>query len=572
MNHSLQRLRDILWSRPGWFILAFIIGLATLGRFWSLGLADPLTDEPSYLFRSLGYFDFLASPYQTTPLEWSSERAWWTWLSFHDHPPFHFLLQFLLFKITGVSLVAGRILPALAGVGTVVIIFDLLRRLSDLRVAVIGGLLLAVNAHMLWISRIGLQESLVLFLVFLSLWLTHQLIRRRRAYLWVGAVMGLAIMTKLTAIIIVPLTLLFWFIVHRDEWRWSKVLSVLLVAGAFFLPQAVYNLAMYNQYHHFDFQFSYYFQQASPWLSRPGRAEFASQGLAARYFLPNLRSVISPVAVLLFMVSLFLAVWLLWRHKLNDQSRIVYYLLIATCMTSLWLLFIGPSWRFLSLLLPWLLMIVAFILARITKVKFLSGLVCLILIWEILFSWNTIFSLDWPGKRQWTYSAAKAHEYPYGYNQLEKALQIFYDGKRPAIVLPVASPVINQFVQQRAVQMKGEAVARVLIYDPRLYGEPLMWSLTRRLVYQGWPMISLDVYQEVQQGRSREFFQTLGLTEYYYLRKMEAIPAGTANEAVTNAMNKLEVTLEAENFPYQSVYNLRGEEVFRLYTINSDTI
>lgn len=74
-------------------IIAFILILAVVFRFYGLGDADVITDESLIAFRSIGYIDFFISPYQTTPYEWFSDIPNWAKLSFHDHPPLVFLFS-----------------------------------------------------------------------------------------------------------------------------------------------------------------------------------------------------------------------------------------------------------------------------------------------------------------------------------------------------------------------------------------------------------------------------------------------------------------------------------------------
>src|SRR6185503_7671673 len=100
-------------------ILVSILALAGLLRLWQLGAADVITDEALIGFRSIGYFDFFASPYQTTPYEWFSVVPDWAKISFHDHPPLLFLIQHWFIVLLGQSVFVLRLPLALCGIASV---------------------------------------------------------------------------------------------------------------------------------------------------------------------------------------------------------------------------------------------------------------------------------------------------------------------------------------------------------------------------------------------------------------------------------------------------------------------
>src|SRR3989338_6676715 len=94
------------------FVAILAIGAGFI--FFRLTRADMLGDDATYALRSIGYFDYLASAEQTTPVQWFGYRPWWSFLSFHDHPPLYFLIHYTAFKLFGVSALAARVPTALA--------------------------------------------------------------------------------------------------------------------------------------------------------------------------------------------------------------------------------------------------------------------------------------------------------------------------------------------------------------------------------------------------------------------------------------------------------------------------
>jgi len=116
---------------------------------------------------------------------------------------YHNLLQ-LAFSAFGMSIVSARLVSAVAGWFTVVLLFDWIRREIDTRTAVIGALLLGLSTLHVLYSRTGFVESTLVFFLALALWLWS--IRRKHPAF--GALSGIAfdlmVVTKVTAIYIVP--------------------------------------------------------------------------------------------------------------------------------------------------------------------------------------------------------------------------------------------------------------------------------------------------------------------------------------------------------------------------------
>src|SRR3989344_3897611 len=149
MNNNFNQPLNWLW---------LILVLAAIFRFFSLGQADVIGDESTYSFRALGYLDYFAET-QSTPISWFVSPPWWTKFSFHDHPPLNFLLNFLI---------------------------------------------LAVNNFMVWLSRIGLQESLLISLILASFYFFILALEKQKFLSLAYLFFGLSFLTKYTAIFILP--------------------------------------------------------------------------------------------------------------------------------------------------------------------------------------------------------------------------------------------------------------------------------------------------------------------------------------------------------------------------------
>ena len=111
-------------------IIIAIVALAGILRLWGLGSAELVFDESFYSFRSIGWLDYLESPYQTTPIQWFAPSAVegsilpkWLNLSFHDHPPLFLWFKKIFFNLFGNSLFVSRLPSAIFGIGFVYLIY-----------------------------------------------------------------------------------------------------------------------------------------------------------------------------------------------------------------------------------------------------------------------------------------------------------------------------------------------------------------------------------------------------------------------------------------------------------------
>jgi Dolichyl-phosphate-mannose-protein mannosyltransferase len=140
---------------------------------------------------------------------------------FRAHPLFVQTLLAILFRVVGVSDVAARTLVALGfGVGGVAAVILLTRRLYGWGVALIAGLFLAlVPYHVILSRQVNLDVALAL-VVTLALGAVHRYAKSRSpAWLLLSAPLaGLATLAKETAVLLIPIMLLF-FMWSRLLWR-----------------------------------------------------------------------------------------------------------------------------------------------------------------------------------------------------------------------------------------------------------------------------------------------------------------------------------------------------------------
>jgi 4-amino-4-deoxy-L-arabinose transferase-like glycosyltransferase len=218
--------------------LAFLVGLALVLIGAGLGLRDPWpADEPRF---ALIAQDMLRSG------DWLIPRVGGD--LYADKPPLYFWLMAAAMGGTG-SLRVGFLLPSLlAGLGTVLLVYDLLRRARGREVALAGAFVLLLTVQFTELAREAKIDGVLCFFTTLSLYglLRHLLLGPAPGWFLAGwAAAGLGVITK--GVGFLPLLALLPFaLLARRDWPaavprigglWLPGVAAMLVAiGLWFVP------------------------------------------------------------------------------------------------------------------------------------------------------------------------------------------------------------------------------------------------------------------------------------------------------------------------------------------------
>ncbi len=220
--------------------LMFLLGLGLVLIGVGLGLRDPWpADEPRF---ALIAQDMLRSG------DWLIPRVGGD--LYADKPPLFFWLMAASMALTG-SMRLGFLLPSLlAGLGVVVLVYDLVRRAWGREAGLAAGLLLLITFQFVWQARQAQIDATLCFFTTLSLYglLRHVLLGPARGWYLLGwAAAGLGVITKgvgfLPLLVLLPAALLRWRgwdMPGRSGWLAAGgLLAVLAAIGAWFVPMLV---------------------------------------------------------------------------------------------------------------------------------------------------------------------------------------------------------------------------------------------------------------------------------------------------------------------------------------------
>lgn len=538
-------------------ILLLILVVSAALRLAFLSRGDTVNDEVFMSFRGLGMMDFDEAASQTTPLEWWDPNIpWWTNLSFHDHPVLVPAVQNIFMRMFGETNFAFRLPSALLGIASVYLIYLIGVYLYSVSTGLISAALLGATLNSVYISRTGMQESYVIFFLLLASYLFLRALKDDRFLIWIGVAIGLGAEAKYTSLIAIPIILTYLFLFRRDYFcsagRRIKLWYVSFIFLLIFSPSLIYNFNLYRATGHFDFQISYIFgQHPEVWQMAPGKK---IGGLTERIqnFVPRLIASNSWLLLLAAGLSL-VKIFGLSFNKPKEVFIKHGFLLISLFWLLFLLLLIGPSYRFLTMLTPFLALSAAILFVEFPEKIFLPVLT-LILIFEIFYSINNQIIYYPKGSEPWLASKIRFENYNWGYNELGNYLSQELAHRMPEITFDLKYKFLEKLREKALDKGKErglESYPALIVYYGNFDRGARLWVLDRLHIYHAWPIISLKIYYEYLQQNGFDYFDRVGFRHYYFILQ-------------TNIVSSSEVQALSRGTAV-SVYNPRGEEAFKIY-------
>ena len=584
------------------YILLMIAAVAAIFYFYQLGRADIITDESSHAVRAIGLVDFDFGIEQPTPWQWvDTLPPFWMRLSFHDHPILLFLAQHLSIRAFGETPFAARLPSALAGIAAIIFLYLIGKRLYSPAVGAISALIFAVTVNHVWISRIGLFESMLIAFMLAAFWAFLRDLDTKRSFAatklssswWLplsGALLGLAFLAKYLAMILAPILLTLYLlrikyfntaqylntIQYLSIGQWVRSFlskHVLLSVMAFLViasPVIIYNTQLYRNFGHFDFQFSLAFSQdVAAWSSRPGQEVLGSYAERIKNYVPFLIQANSPYFLILSALGLAAIVVQIIRRRALVISH--WSLVIVFAWLLPFLVFTGPAHRFLALLTPWLALAAGYAIITAYRrirspqlAKFAIAAWAALIAFEAFYSYNSVIALDPVGSRPWTYSYLHRQAGSWGFNELNAYLDRELGDKMPDPAITFEFPFAHELLNQAAAEgsrKKLEPTPLGIVYNDNINLASQLWVFLRRITYQGWPVVSAENFRR---GGAAEFLRQSGVQKIYFINATEYALQDRPRPPTPDG-DVMEAELRASGIKPAEIKNPRGEVAFRIY-------
>lgn len=526
--------------------LGLILAIAFMLRFWGLGLGELVFDEGLYGFRSIGWLDYLESSYQTTPVQWLSDKTdlpGWLKLSFHDHPPLFFLIQKISFGLFDDSLLASRLPSVIFGVASTYLFYLILCQLftktktpANQGLTLIGMFLVSVNFAHISVSRMAMMESVLFFFILLNIYYFLKLLENSKHWLGFGITLGLAFLTKYIAAFLLPVYFVFLIMRRRDVLKKKEIWLAALLALIIFSPVILYNILSYKTFGHFDLQLAYIFKQNTPW---------SGNGIWGKNQEPF--SVIAENLPLIFsrpFIAAALAGFILALFKIKKQPQ-NWLMLLVLLFSILLLVFTGAAIRFTSLLVIPMAYFAALFFTYLwpRSPKIIPAILLLFVANELFFTINRVF-INPPD---------------YGVVKLDRYFDsILGDGRSEAI--PTHPTYLNEVIQKYAAERPVTLEPTGLIYDDDIATGPMLWLFSRRQYYHAIPVMTSSKFQESLKNNPDMF---RGLT-LYFIKAEAAAPTNPIRQ--TDYAKQVEELLVSQNQKPAVVITTRYHQpAFRVY-------
>src|SRR3989338_8259444 len=234
-----------------YFALLGILALAVLFRFPNLLQHDVADDEALMAYRSVGWLDTWFGSLKS-PVDFFQSEQWWQKFSFHDHPPLLFFVEHQFFQIFGPTVMALRLPFAIAGVVAVWLIYLVGNELFGRRAGLLAAAALAVTNYAVWLSRVGFQEGLLIMWMLATLWFFLRSLDDPRYLVAVGGGVGLSLLTKYSAVVLLPVILGGYFLFRPKILRTRWAAMGLAITMFCLTPVIVYNVMLLKTRGHFD--------------------------------------------------------------------------------------------------------------------------------------------------------------------------------------------------------------------------------------------------------------------------------------------------------------------------------
>ncbi len=547
-----------------WFFL--ILALAAILRLWNLAGNDITNDAAINAFRSFGWFDFLTSDGQTTPIVWFGFRPWWSLLSFHDLPPLAMLIQYFFIKILGADTI-GVLLPfVLSSLLVIFFLYDYLKKLVNPLIGLLAAMIFAVSSYSVWTARTGYLEGVEVLFIILSFFFFLFFIKEKQLkYFYFFVIFtALSLLTKYTSLFLIPAALVYLVVFQRSIFKNKHFYLALLTGLVLLSPIIIYNIFVFKTRGHFDAAFS-----SMLGMHPEDFSAIAERGVNTN-FLQNLGSIM----VVIFrsstwglsLIYVFSALAFTIKIVRRQAHSWQYFLALNIFFLMLMFSFSGAPPRLLSIINPFLDIMAGWFLYKLwlyLKNKkmwryIVSIILSLLLVFEIFYAINTNILSRTLGSLHVAYSGYRF--YNQGFVELEHYLLHSVYGN-------LQREKFQTYDDLKKFTLKEDFV---VLFDERMDWFARVWYINRYMIYYRAPFFYFEDISPAMQlaGYTNVFsyFQSLGINQFWFVYTTEAGRQVKKSDNYDQQMELIKNDIIKSGIePTKTISNYREETVFEIY-------
>ena len=267
------------------------------------------------------------------------------------YPPFVDVVIAAYFRIAGASLFTARLVPLTFAVLSVWVVFEFSYRTYGPKTALLASILLSVMPGFVWLARLTLLETALVFFFSASLMLFYAWLHKQDSKLLVlsGVALGLGFLVKYQILVAVIVMLASIFLLFRGYLiaKLYRFLLMILTAALIVLPwiiisYQVYSSGMLNQW-------IYALEIGNPQKALYS-ARFGPFSLPLFYLIEMTwpYGVVHPISIFIYIFGLLGLSLFLWRRKPADKFLLVWFFVVYVFFS-----FLGNrQWRYVMPIFP----------------------------------------------------------------------------------------------------------------------------------------------------------------------------------------------------------------------------
>jgi 4-amino-4-deoxy-L-arabinose transferase-like glycosyltransferase len=324
-----------LKSKVGKWRLLFLVFLVVYLIFLTLNLESMTIqwDEASHLNGGLLLFRGQLNSYMTTGM---------------FYPPLNDLILAGYFAVAGPSVFVGRLIAVTFAALSVVTVFEFAHRIYGPRTAFVSGVLLATMPGFVWLSRVTMLETTLIFFFSASMMLFFLWLQKHEDKFLIlsGVALGLGFLAKYQTIIAVAAMLATIFLVGKGylKKKLSRFPFLLLTAIIIVLPWIIVAYQAYST------------GMLDQWLyalntGNPQKSTYSLRFPAPVFYLIEMvwpYGVLHPVSAIIYGFGLLGLGFFAWRRKPEDKFLLAWFLSAYVFFTLIG----NKQWRYMVPVLP----------------------------------------------------------------------------------------------------------------------------------------------------------------------------------------------------------------------------
>jgi len=266
------------------------------------------------------------------------------------YPPFFDLITAGYLKIFGVSTTAGRLVSVTFGLLAVWVVFEFAKRAYGARNAIVAAVLLATMPGFLWLARITLLETVLIFFFTLVMFLFYTGITNNsnKALILSGLALGIGILAKYQILVAALAMLVSILLLCRNRLKISlaKLIVIVLIA---ILVVAPWFVMVYQFAGASKFQEILYVVQ----VGGQNRPSYSNRFFIPVFYLIEMSAPfngipVNPVSIPIMALGLCGLGLFALRRKKQDIFLITWFIVVYAFFTAI----PDRQWRYVDVLFP----------------------------------------------------------------------------------------------------------------------------------------------------------------------------------------------------------------------------